>query len=251
MLAAGIEQWRMQQFDEDACIGSTSTHGKRSRTTLSLAAAPVDVGPILREQLFGKVPTVDHDQRHAGHRQASNRSIFSNAAWASRKPPRWRWAARLIMPSRPTLVICSTACPTRPPTAPRYERQVLDMIQRYVAASDGHAFVLFTSYEMMRRAADELAAWLAERDLALYSQADGLPRTPDARALQGQSAGRAAWAPIVSGRESTCRAMRLQTVIIPSCRSACPTGRCWRPGSRRSAPPAAIRSMITNCLKRC
>jgi ATP-dependent DNA helicase DinG len=37
--------------------------------------------------------------------------------------------------------------------------------------------VLFTAYEMMRRAAAALAPWLAEQDLALYSQADGLPRT--------------------------------------------------------------------------
>ena len=29
--------------------------------------------------------------------------------------------------------------------------------------TDGHAFVLFTSYEMMRRVAAELTAWLAER----------------------------------------------------------------------------------------
>ena len=51
------------------------------------------------------------------------------------------------------------------------------MIRRYVARSDGRAFVLFTSYEMMKRAAAALAPWLAEQNLALYSQADGLPRS--------------------------------------------------------------------------
>jgi ATP-dependent DNA helicase DinG len=51
------------------------------------------------------------------------------------------------------------------------------MIRRYVARTDGHAFVLFTSYEMMNRVARDLAPWLTERDLALYSQGDGLPRT--------------------------------------------------------------------------
>ena len=34
---------------------------------------------------------------------------------------------------------------------PRYERAAIDMIRRYVARSDGRAFVLFTSYEMMKR----------------------------------------------------------------------------------------------------
>ena len=35
----------------------------------------------------------------------------------------------------------------------RYERASIDMIRRYVARTDGHAFVLFTSYDMMRRVA--------------------------------------------------------------------------------------------------
>jgi len=51
------------------------------------------------------------------------------------------------------------------------------MIRRYVERTAGHAFVLFTSYEMMRRAAAALGPWLAERELALYCQADGVPRT--------------------------------------------------------------------------
>ena len=59
----------------------------------------------------------------------------------------------------------------------RYERATIDMIRRYVARSDGRAFVLFTSYEMMKRAAAALTPWLAEQNLTLYSQADGLPRS--------------------------------------------------------------------------
>src|SRR6202012_5640134 len=34
-----------------------------------------------------------------------------------------------------------------------------------------------TSYEMMRRVASGLTTWLAEHDLALYCQADGVPRS--------------------------------------------------------------------------
>src|SRR6185295_8223176 len=54
-----------------------------------------------------------------------------------------------------------------------FERACTAMIRRYVARSDGHTFVLFTSYEALRRAAAELSPWLAEQNLALYSQADG------------------------------------------------------------------------------
>lgn len=57
-----------------------------------------------------------------------------------------------------------------------FERKAFEMIRRYVGQTDGRAFVLFTSYGMMRRAADALTGWLAKENLALYSQADGMPR---------------------------------------------------------------------------
>jgi ATP-dependent DNA helicase DinG len=51
------------------------------------------------------------------------------------------------------------------------------MIRRYVARTDGRAFVLFTSYEALRRAASSLVPWLAEKNLGLLSQAEGMPRS--------------------------------------------------------------------------
>jgi ATP-dependent DNA helicase DinG len=57
-----------------------------------------------------------------------------------------------------------------------YERACIEMIRHYVDKTDGHAFVLFTSYQMLRAVAASLTPWLRQRQLALYSQADGLPR---------------------------------------------------------------------------
>ena len=61
--------------------------------------------------------------------------------------------------------------------SPEYERQATEMIRRYVGRTEGRAFVLFTSYEMMKRAAAALTPWLVEQNLALYSQAEGVPRS--------------------------------------------------------------------------
>src|SRR4029077_14572745 len=58
-----------------------------------------------------------------------------------------------------------------------YDRLSIEMIHRYVARTEGHAFVLFTSYEMMKRAAAALTPWLVEQNLALYCQADGMARS--------------------------------------------------------------------------
>ncbi|MEE9602228.1 MAG: helicase C-terminal domain-containing protein, partial [Thermoguttaceae bacterium] len=59
----------------------------------------------------------------------------------------------------------------------QYERKVVEMIRRYVGRSGGRAFVLFTSYSMMRSTAAALTAWLVENNMALLSQADGMPRS--------------------------------------------------------------------------
>jgi len=61
--------------------------------------------------------------------------------------------------------------------ASAYEQRVAEMVRRYVGRTGGRAFVLFTSYQMMGRVAEALVGWLAEENLALYSQADGLPRS--------------------------------------------------------------------------
>ena len=58
-----------------------------------------------------------------------------------------------------------------------YERACVEMIQRYARETDGHAFVLFTSYDMMRRVGSRLSPWLRSNNLNLLNQADGTPRT--------------------------------------------------------------------------
>ena len=50
------------------------------------------------------------------------------------------------------------------------------MIQRYLLQTGGHAFVLFTSYGLLRSTARKMQTWLAQQNLSLYSQADGAPR---------------------------------------------------------------------------
>ena len=65
------------------------------------------------------------------------------------------------------------------PSAERNEFELASVrvMQRYIRETDGHAFVLFTSYEMMRRVASRLSPWLRANNLNLLSQADGTPRT--------------------------------------------------------------------------
>ena len=45
-----------------------------------------------------------------------------------------------------------------------YERLCAAMIQRYAERTDGHAFALFTSYDMIRRVSERITSWLVRQN---------------------------------------------------------------------------------------
>jgi ATP-dependent DNA helicase DinG len=160
----------------------------------------------MREQLFDKVPTVimtsatlsvgrmgatgsasafrEDDLAARSTGKAGGAQVGRNGAFAFFKsrvgltqcdeiqvgsPFNFREQAELVtLPDMPD--------PTNSDRA-AYERQGIEAIQHYAGRTDGHTFVLFTSYDMLRRVASGLQRWLASRNLRLLSQADGTPRT--------------------------------------------------------------------------
>ena len=56
-----------------------------------------------------------------------------------------------------------------------YEEEVLGKIPEYVAKTRGRAFVLFTSYTFLNRAAERLGPWFAKNGYTLLVQGNGLP----------------------------------------------------------------------------
>jgi ATP-dependent DNA helicase DinG len=170
-MALELDEWNSQQMAE-AVYWVEAVRTRRGQR-ISLAATPVDIGPILREHLFNKVPTVvmtsatlatagkfDFFQSRVGLSQTASLNLGS--------PFNYQEQAKLIL---------LDGMPDPGSQAANYERTVFAMIQRYVARTEGRAFVLFTSYEMMKRAVAALTPWLVEQNMALYSQADGTPRT--------------------------------------------------------------------------
>lgn len=171
-LAEQIDDWLGQQMAEAVYWVEASTRGRWRR--INLAAAPVDMGPILRRHLFEEVPSVvmtsatlatagghfDFFQSRIGLEKSESHCFGS--------PFDYQRQVQLILPD---------GMPDPGSDKSQYERRVVEMIRRYVGRTQGRAFVLFTSYELMRRAAAELLPWLTEHDLKLFSQADGLPRS--------------------------------------------------------------------------
>lgn len=172
-LAGEIERWRKQDVP-DAVYWVDTGWTRRSRPRITLAGAPIDVGPALREALFDPVRTVIMTSATLSVGKKGSFDFFKTRIGLTQSrslklgsPFNYQQQAKLIFVD---------GMPDPGQDRNDYERFCSEMIRRYVAQTDGHAFVLFTSYEMIRRVARDITPWLAEQDLALYSQADGTPR---------------------------------------------------------------------------
>jgi ATP-dependent DNA helicase DinG len=206
-LAGEIEMWR-SQAQQGAVYWVESNWSRRGTPRLTLASAPIDVGPALREQLFDKVPTVimtsatlsvgrmSSGEPGRPRPRAHARSSGADQRSASVPAPRLAQDGFAFFQSRLGLTQCNTAQVGSPfnfreqaelvtirnmpdPASERdaFEKRCVPLVQEYAGRTDGRTFVLFTSYDMLRRAASLLQPWLASRNLRLLSQAEGMPRS--------------------------------------------------------------------------
>jgi ATP-dependent DNA helicase DinG len=171
-LAASLETWQRQSAAGSVYWIET---GEGARSRVALAAAPLDVGPSLRRELFEKVPTC----------------VLTSATLSVGTPPRFDFLKERIGLNR-----CESLQLGSPFDYPRqvkihlpknlpdpsddpvgFERLAIRAIPHYLEMTHGKAFVLFTSHRMLEAAARELAPWFERRKIALLAQSDGLPRS--------------------------------------------------------------------------
>jgi ATP-dependent DNA helicase DinG len=171
-LALAVPQWLHQHLEGQVYwIDVNSARPDR----VDLASAPIEVGPALREELYDRVPTViltsatlsaggrsgfGHFQRRLGLEGCDTLQLGS--------PFDYRRQVELHLFRR-------MPDPSTNPAA--YEEAVLDKVPEYLQHSGGRAFVLFTSYQMMQKAALRLRPWCARQGYPLLSQSEGLPRS--------------------------------------------------------------------------
>lgn len=171
MLSQELTAWWQQTADHHVYwIESTGQQGKRTK----LISAPLDVGPILREELFQKVPSViltsatlaigsdnfDFIRNRLGLTQANELKLGS--------PFDYRSKVQLFLPE---------GMPDPSENAAAYEAAVCQRIPEYVDRTNGRAFVLFTSYQMMQNCVRRLTPWLSAQKYGVYVQGDDLPRS--------------------------------------------------------------------------
>ena len=170
-LADAAELW-LRQTAPDAVYWIESEGG---RPRVTLACAPIQVGPALARALYSRVPTVvmttatlcvgkdqpfEFFKRRLGLAHCHESQLGSPFDYA-------RQVRIHVVPDAPD--------PSRQPE--QFARAVPELIRRYVAMTHGRAFVLFTSYRMLTQAHQTLVPWLVEQGYLVLRQGGDLSRT--------------------------------------------------------------------------
>jgi ATP-dependent DNA helicase DinG len=173
-LAGELDQWLRQSIDQTVYwVDSHTVRGGYRRT--SLGAAPLNVGPELREHFF--------DPLHSVILTSATLSVGNNHEFDFLKSRLGLTQAETLRLGSPfdyrqqVELITLRGMPDPVAEKELYDRKCAEMIQRYVTRTEGRAFVLFTSYYSMKRVASLMSTWLTRNNFALYCQADGEPRT--------------------------------------------------------------------------
>jgi ATP-dependent DNA helicase DinG len=171
-LAQAVRAWLGQELEGQVYwIETNSARPDR----VELASAPIEVGPALQKQLYDRVPTViltsatlsiggssgfAHFQHRLGLEECGTLQLGS--------PFDYRRQVELHL-------FRNMPDPSANPSA--YEEAVLNRVPEYLQRSQGRAFVLFTSYQMMQKATQRLRPFCVRQGYPLLSQSDGVPRS--------------------------------------------------------------------------
>ncbi len=137
---------------------------------LSIHAAPLHVGPLIREHLFHKKEVVI----------LTSATLRTGGSFDFLRERLHAWEAEELAVDSPfdygssTLVYIVDDIPE--PGQPGYQRAVEQGMLALFQATGGRALGLFTSYSQLRSTARALAAPLAQADITLYAQGEGLSR---------------------------------------------------------------------------
>lgn len=140
---------------------------------LALVSAPVDVAPELAKYLWGELKSVTLTSAtlsaggESGFAHVSERlGLGDPHALLVGSPFRYAEQARLV----------ADATLPDPRDAEAFEGALPDAVLRHVRRTNGHAFVLFTSYQSLARCHSACVNALRAEGCTVLKQGDGLPR---------------------------------------------------------------------------
>lgn len=169
-------------------IGETG----RSRR-VKLCCSPIDVGPLMRERLFNAKSAHDRPvgvvltsatlatAATSSAREKQEESENNHRAFAHLEARLGCDTAQTLQLGSPfdyakqAELLIERSLPE--PTSPAYFELMTPRLLEHLDRSDGGAFVLFTSYDLLKRTADWLKPFLEARGIPLLAQSDGTQRS--------------------------------------------------------------------------
>ncbi len=176
-LASGLDQWNMQKLDDSVYWleqQQSRMMQTRSNTRVIMRSSPLDIGTHLRNHLFRKVKSVIMTSATLATGNKKGFEFYQHRIGASGAK-----ALQVGSPfNYPKLAELHLVTDLPDPSIDKfkYEQSILPVLKHFIGQSDGHAFVLFTSYDMLRKTCSSLTPWMIQNNLTVYSQADGVPR---------------------------------------------------------------------------
>jgi ATP-dependent DNA helicase DinG len=139
---------------------------------LTLNAAPIDMAPALRQILFRDGCTCIMTSATLGVGR-KDLAYFRNRVGADEAEPLQLGSPFNFNQQMKMFVVRKMPDPREV----GYEDALEHWIEHFVGKTDGHAFVLFTSYRVMQELAGRMENFCAEHNLNLLLQGGGMPRT--------------------------------------------------------------------------
>ncbi|MFK8115415.1 MAG: ATP-dependent DNA helicase [Rubripirellula sp.] len=176
-LAGGLRQWLRQEVDGAVYWLERTGSRRGGLDRVTLAASPIDVGESLRKELYqsemvrsvimtSATLATGTDDKFKFFR--SRIGLSGGMSLRVGSPFDYRKQAKLIVVKD---------LPDPASQRDEFEKEIPNQIKRFAGHTEGHAFVLFTSYDLLKRCAQSLMGWLVENNLELYSQAGTQNRT--------------------------------------------------------------------------
>ncbi len=142
-----------------------------NRDTITLRSAPVQVADRLRESLFGRekpvvltsatLGTGDRDLTYFRKRLGAEaaRPVLIGSPFDYRRQMRIYVAKGMPEPSHP-----------------KFAAELPKWVEHFIKQTDGKAFVLFTSYGLLRKTAEAMRPFFKREGIRLIVQGEGVPR---------------------------------------------------------------------------
>ncbi len=184
VLADNINFW-FNQNDAEQVYWLEKTVSRR-RERVSLMSAPIDVGPILREQLFSKISSVimtsatlttgDAKKKNPTQKEIDRDFTFFRSRIGLTSVQCCQVGSPFNYRQQLTLVIPKNI-PNPDEYKIEYQIKIQKAFEKYLDETDGGAFVLFTSWAFLKKMAERMTHWLTEKNIPFFSQSDGMPRS--------------------------------------------------------------------------